>query len=186
MVRILSTLGRWLTQALAALVIAALVLELSAAAIYIHRNGYSRPPLFGGPPLKTQPYFDAFEFDPITVYAHADTPLTEDLWAKPEISLPPRRPGEYRIFVVGGSTVAEVRKPPGDRLADHLQAGLQAQGIAARVFNFGVPSYTSYNELELVVGKLVYLKPNMIIAYDGANDAFYGSTLGADWRPNRC
>jgi len=179
MARILSVIWQFLAITLATVVL----LELGGAAYYYANHRWSTPPVFGGPPLQTSRYLDSFGFDPVTLYSVLDQPLNEDLWARELIDLPPKEPDEYRVFLVGGSTVANIRMPPGERIADFMQSGLRAAGRKARVFNFGVPSYQSYQELTLVVGKLVYQKPDMIVVYNGVNDAFYGSVM-RDWRPN--
>jgi lysophospholipase L1-like esterase len=81
--------------------------------------------------------------------------------------------------------VANERKPPGDRISDHIAQTLTASGLNAEVFNFGVPNYTSINEHYLILSTLIYHQPDLILVYDGVNDAFYGSTLRKDlWKPN--
>jgi lysophospholipase L1-like esterase len=82
----------------------------------------------------------------------------------------PKSPDEIRIFVVGGSTVVN-----GTTLADSIpgaiEAALRADGWPrARVYNFGVTSFLSGQELSLLVHRLTYLHPDLVIAYDGAND----------------
>lgn len=158
-------------------------LEAIGAFYYYSRNPWIRPPHFGGPALENNRLLDSFGFDPVSLYSLLDQRLNEDMWAREIVSVPPREKGELRIFVVGGSTVANVRKPPGERIADYMQQALRARGYNARVFNFGVPSYTSFNEMSLVLGKLLNLKPDLIVAYNGVNDVFYGTVM-RDRQPN--
>jgi len=158
--RILNALAQLVITA----VVAVAVLETGCALYYYSENPWTRPAYFGGPPLRTSRYLDSFEFDPISLYTQADQPLNEDLWARDNPRLPPREPHEYRVFLVGGSTVANIRMPPGERITDFIQSGLRStSGRLARVFNFGVPSYMSYQEMSLVVGSLIHERPDMII-----------------------
>jgi lysophospholipase L1-like esterase len=82
----------------------------------------------------------------------------------------PKPPDEIRIFVVGGSTVVQ-----GTTLADSIpgviETTLRADGWPrAHVYNFGVTSFLSGQELSLLVHRLAYLLPDLVIAYDGGND----------------
>ena len=85
-----------------------------------------------------------------------------------EVSMP-KPPDEIRIFVLGGSSVVN-----GTTLADSIpgaiEAVLRADGWRARVYNFGVTSFLSGQELSLLVHRLADLRPDLVIAYDGGND----------------
>ena len=170
---------------LVSVLIAAIILESVGAVFYYQENSLTKPPIFGGPPLKTHSYSSSFDFDPITLYSNSESPINEALYAKRNIEIPNLSNRKYTIFLLGASTLANIRMPPGERISDYLERALVAGGQDARVFNFGVPSYISWSELQLIVGKLVYLKPDMVIVYNGHSDAFYGSTMRKEiWRPN--
>lgn len=161
------------------------LIELASFVLYSVSTGLHRPPVLGGPALHIEPIPDDYEFDSLAMYVNAEIPRHQELYAKHDIKLPPKEPGEFRVFLLGGSTVANLRKPPGDRIADHIQKQLRKLGVRGRVFNFGVPNYTSINELYLVHSKLVFLDPDLIVVYDGVNDVFYGSVVRPeDWQPN--
>jgi lysophospholipase L1-like esterase len=86
-----------------------------------------------------------------------------------EVSIP-KPADETRIFVVGGSTVLF-----GETLASSipgaLETALRADGVPrARVYNFGVAAFQSGQELSLLVHRLAYLEPDLLIVYDGGND----------------
>jgi hypothetical protein len=84
----------------------------------------------------------------------------------------PKPADEVRIFVLGGSTVVGGR-PVTATIPAVIEAHLQANGLPqARVYNFGVLSFVSGQELSLLVHRLIDLKPDLVIAYDGANDVF--------------
>ena len=54
-----------------------------------------------------------------------------------------------------------------------VEAHLHANGLAqARTYNFGVLSFVSGQELALLVHRLIDLKPDLVIAYDGGNDLY--------------
>jgi hypothetical protein len=85
----------------------------------------------------------------------------------------PKPADETRIFVVGGSTVLF-----GETLADSIpgaiETALRADGVPrARVYNFGVQAFISGQELSLLVHRLAYLEPDLVIAYDGGNDLVF-------------
>jgi lysophospholipase L1-like esterase len=77
---------------------------------------------------------------------------------------------EIRIFMLGGSTVL-FGSPVTNTIAGALEAALRAAGLPrARLYNFGVAAFVSSQELALLVHQLVYLNPDLVIAYDGGND----------------
>jgi lysophospholipase L1-like esterase len=82
----------------------------------------------------------------------------------------PKPADEIRIFVLGGSTVVGGR-PVTATIPAVIEAHLKANGLPqARVYNFGVLSFVSGQELSLLVHRLIDLKPDLVIVYDGAND----------------
>lgn len=166
--------------------ISIVVLEVICGAFYTMQNGEHRPAWFGGKPLETTKFKDDYDFDTVAIWTNRPTPRSEGLYAKEPISLPSKAADEYRVFIIGGSTTVNIRKPLGDRLSDHIERGLGSiNGKRARVYNFGVPSYTTFTALSLLAGKLTGLQPDMIIAYDGVNDAHYGALARDDvWRDN--
>ena len=84
----------------------------------------------------------------------------------------PKPADEVRIFVLGGSTVVGGR-PASATIPAVIEAHLQANGLPqARVYNFGVASFVSGQELSLLVHRLIDLQPDLVIAYDGGNDFF--------------
>jgi lysophospholipase L1-like esterase len=84
----------------------------------------------------------------------------------------PKPADEMRIFFVGGSTVIggyEVETT----IPGVVEAHLHANGLTqARTYNFGVLSFVSGQELALLVHRLIDLKPDLVIAYDGGNDLY--------------
>jgi lysophospholipase L1-like esterase len=75
--------------------------------------------------------------------------------------------GEFRVFVVGGSTVFEGDPP----LPALLEAQLHDQGLAGvRCFNYGVISSVSGQELARIVFEVVDLEPDLVVLFNGGND----------------
>jgi lysophospholipase L1-like esterase len=84
--------------------------------------------------------------------------------------LMPKPADEIRIFVVGGSTVVN-GVPLANTIPGVIEEQLRSHGLAgARVYNFGVVSFASGQELSLLVHRLLDLAPDLIVAYDGGND----------------
>ncbi|HXW24866.1 MAG TPA: hypothetical protein VEK73_08980 [Xanthobacteraceae bacterium] len=84
----------------------------------------------------------------------------------------PKPADELRIFVTGGSTVV-FGAPLANSIPGAIEAALHAGGFQrARLYNFGVASFLSGQELSLLVHHLADLKPDLVIAYDGGNDLF--------------
>lgn len=79
----------------------------------------------------------------------------------------PKPEGEYRIFVLGGSTVF-LGQPPIPALLEEefKQYGLKQ----VKVYNFGVISSVSGMELARLVFEVADLEPNLIVFYNGGND----------------
>jgi len=86
--------------------------------------------------------------------------------------------GEYRIFILGGSTVWN-----GDPT---IPALVQEEFIRngyhqVKVFNYGVVSSVSSMELARIVFEIVDFKPDVIVMYNGGNDMTH--PLSYDPRP---
>jgi lysophospholipase L1-like esterase len=85
----------------------------------------------------------------------------------------PKPGNEYRIFVVGGSTVETFALDDADALNAVLQRSLQEQApgpSVVKVFNAGVSGQWSAGHVSVVVHRLVHLEPDMIIVLAGIND----------------
>lgn len=93
----------------------------------------------------------------------------------------------YRIIVLGGSAVfgGEVQN---DNLTfcavleKELNNSKKLNNKNIEVVNAGVPAYMSMQELILLENKLLDLKPDMVIVFDGYNDVI--TSLKRDPRPN--
>jgi hypothetical protein len=84
----------------------------------------------------------------------------------------PKPADEVRIFFVGGSTVIGGYQVE-TTIPGMVEAHLHANGLPqARTYNFGVLSFVSGQELALFVHRLIDLKPDLVIAYDGGNDLY--------------
>lgn len=98
-----------------------------------------------------------------------------------------------RIVMVGGSTVFGWGVEYTDSIPSYLQhmiikelksqRGLASIGsnVKVEVINAGVPWYATWNESAIVLHRVLKLKPDWIIAFDGLNDA--AKSLSPDWSP---
>ncbi|MCB1174169.1 MAG: SGNH/GDSL hydrolase family protein [Leptospiraceae bacterium] len=153
---------------------------------FVQQGRVVTPPYFGGPPVLSPVPTDTYEFDPLTIWTNNDVEIHKSLVAKKNLRISKKETGEFRVFVVGGSTTANLRKPAGDRISDHIENKLRLDGRKVQVYNMGVPSYTSTNEVYFILSRLIYLEPDLIVVFDGANDAYYGVALKQEsWRPNQ-
>lgn len=82
---------------------------------------------------------------------------------------PEKEPGEYRVFVVGGSTVATGQK---ESIPSYLQkkfnTSMPKRGV--RVYNLGVISQKSSQEIVRLITDQVQFHPDLVVFYDGGND----------------
>lgn len=90
----------------------------------------------------------------------------------------PKEAGEFRIFVIGGSTVFFGEPTISDLLEKEFH---KAGNTQVQCYNFGVVSSVSTQDLVRVLLELVDFKPNLIVMYNGGNDIF--SPLFIDPRP---
>lgn len=83
----------------------------------------------------------------------------------------------YRIFVIGGSTVFGAGSP-GDEftITSELEKLLKEKYDDIEVINAGISSITSFEELYHIKKNIINYQPDMIIIYDGVNDIFYKRT----------
>jgi hypothetical protein len=82
----------------------------------------------------------------------------------------PKDSNEYRIFILGGSTVF-LGNPP---IAILLEQEFKKNGYQnVRVYNFGVISSVSGMELSRIVFQISEFEPDLIIMYNGGNDMLH-------------
>ena len=91
----------------------------------------------------------------------------------------PKSSGEYRIVMIGGSTVAQGDPP----LPAVLEKVFEEKGFeGVKVYNLGIVSQKSAQELAQLVFTVVDAKPDLVIVYDGGNDIM--DPVYEDPRPN--
>jgi lysophospholipase L1-like esterase len=85
----------------------------------------------------------------------------------------------YRIMVLGGSTVmGQGAVTPKDNLPANIKSLLPStSGRNIEVINAGRGGYTSGQELLYLMSEVVYFSPDLVIVYDGWNDALYNNEL---------
>ncbi|MCB0325672.1 MAG: SGNH/GDSL hydrolase family protein [Bdellovibrionales bacterium] len=90
----------------------------------------------------------------------------------------PKPPGEYRIIMLGGSTVA-MGAPSVPELLEQRFAEGKADYV--RVYNFGVPTSTMAMDLARLVFEASEFEPDLALFYGGGNDI--GMPFQGDPRP---
>ena len=82
----------------------------------------------------------------------------------------PKPEDEFRIFLVGGSTVLQGNPT----LAELLEQQCARTGLThVKIYNYGVVSSGSGQDLARVVYEISDLEPDLIIFYNGANDTMH-------------
>ncbi len=121
---------------------------------------------------KSQPY-TMFGGTPNTSFEYEDdnglvqTETLNRLGYRGPEPMVPKPEDEYRIFVLGGSTVF-LGDPPIPAL---LQEEFKQHGLEqVKVYNFGVISSVSGMELARLVFEIADLEPDLIVFYNGGND----------------
>ncbi len=92
----------------------------------------------------------------------------------PQARLGPKEKGEFRIFVLGGSTLMGVgASDMAHTIPANLKRFLENAGADPRlkVINAGVGGFRSTQEHLYLITKIAALEPDMVIVFDGANDA---------------
>lgn len=97
--------------------------------------------------------------------------------------LPREKPkDEYRLFVVGGSTVFGWGVNEEESMPAHLQRLVPtANGKRVRVINTGVPWYASWNEAAMIFHRVLRLNPDHVVVFNGLNDV--AKSLAPNWSP---
>lgn len=89
--------------------------------------------------------------------------------------------GVYRIFILGGSTVAGCGvDSPEKSISANLERMLNALPAAKtrfQVINAGALGWYSPQETAFLQFELIYYKPDMVISFDGVNDARRAETI---------
>ena len=81
---------------------------------------------------------------------------------------------DYRIVIIGGSTVFGTGLSNDEQaFPSILNEKFQEKYDNVEVINAGIASITSFEELYHIKEKIISLKPDMIIVYDGHNDGVY-------------
>lgn len=85
----------------------------------------------------------------------------------------PKPPGEYRVFMIGGSTTEGLYLDDADVVTAVLQRELQARagpGVAVRVYGAGKSGDRSDDHVTMLVHRIVHLEPDLVIVFAGVND----------------
>ena len=85
---------------------------------------------------------------------------------------------DYRIIMIGGSTVFGSGLSNDEQTIPYeLNKIFNKKYTGIEVINAGISSITSFEELYHFKEKLIHLKPDLVIFYDGVNDVRYKKTV---------
>ena len=80
-------------------------------------------------------------------------------------------PGVTRIAMLGGSALFGFSVESGKSIPHQLERRLRQQGAqGVEALNFGMPGYSSTNELIQTALQVVYYDPDFVVVFDGWND----------------
>ena len=97
----------------------------------------------------------------------------------PLLNTYPEKPaGVTRVVMLGGSSAAGVTAKSNDETIAAQLEGLLNAGAATpgyQVLNFGAPGNYVFNEMTRYVSQVTHLDPDIVVFFDGYNDALYAS-----------
>jgi lysophospholipase L1-like esterase len=85
----------------------------------------------------------------------------------------PKPAGEYRIFLIGGSSAETLYLDDNDALNSVLQKELGERlpdDIEAKVYNAGKSGDATPDHISMLVHRIVHLEPDLVIVFAGIND----------------
>ena len=118
---------------------------------------------------QTLTYLDpllGFALDPVALRERTRSEGTEIIDGFVVHPAPPGDEATLLIVALGGSTTA----PDSATWVTQLSELLTRKGYRARVFNGGVPGYSSSQDLLKLIRDVVLLEPDIVIALEGVND----------------
>lgn len=111
-------------------------------------------------------------------YASATINITDFYSARLAPDSAPPETADCRIWMFGGSTLADMETADALTIANQLAVSLKARGLAAQVVNFGMPGFASSAELlkfqDILRRCAESRQPDAVIFYDGYNDPYLG------------
>jgi lysophospholipase L1-like esterase len=87
-----------------------------------------------------------------------------------------KAPGTYRIAFLGGSTTFNSEARDNDDTVPLRSARLLREArpeLEVEVINAGTPGYTTMESLTTLVSRVLPLEPDLLVVYEGINDAVY-------------
>lgn len=100
----------------------------------------------------------------------------------PDLILP-KPAGEYRVFLVGGSTTEGLYLDDRDSFDARTASALRAkapQGLEVRVYGAGKSGDRSDDHVSMIVHRILHLEPDVIVVFAGIND-LRASIFGYDY-----
>ncbi len=165
--------GRFVTRALM-VIIPLLVLDYISPMLWFHRRSEIEREFPVRSARKPKPYI-MFGGEKNGVMNNNKETFNSMGYRGQEPSMP-KPQGEFRIFMLGGSTVVKGEPPIATLLESEFKKDNKKN---VKVYNFGIVSDISSMELSQIVFEISDLQPDLIIMYNGANDILHPYT----WDP---
>ena len=89
----------------------------------------------------------------------------------------PKPDGEFRIFMLGGSTTESLYLDDRETITHHLEQLLaehRPDARRVRVYNAGKSGDRSYDHVAMLAHRIVHLQPDLVIVFAGVNDMVAG------------
>jgi lysophospholipase L1-like esterase len=97
--------------------------------------------------------------------------INSDSFRGPEINWDEKK---YKIFFLGGSTMyGGVTTSDDTTISGFVQKKMDENNMDVLIVNAGIEGYATVEEFYLVKNHILKFEPNMIVMYDGWNDASY-------------
>ncbi|MCA1815418.1 MAG: SGNH/GDSL hydrolase family protein [Acidobacteria bacterium] len=141
------------------------------------------------------PYGRAKHVQPVNQYVRYEFPPNFSFATEPEEGLPgvhghnlfttnnagfrgdylatPKPGGEFRVFVIGGSTVECLYLDDAKSLTRVLQDELSAHapaGVNVKVYGAGKSGAASDDHVAMITERIVHLEPDLVVVFSGVND----------------
>ncbi len=98
---------------------------------------------------------------------------TDNMGFRGDSLVDPKPPGEFRVFMVGGSTTECFYLDDDDDLARVVQRELSAVAppiTTVRVYNAGLSGAASDDHIAMISQRIVHLEPDLVVVFCGVND----------------
>ena len=106
----------------------------------------------------------------LVIQPSADPPFNEDGYRASQSPLAPKKDNEIRIFVMGGSTTANIKLKTSYSQLLEEQLDAHSKDLKVRCFNGARGGWSTNHTLARIATEIVFLEPDIITVMHTAND----------------